>query len=564
MGVPLAFDCQAASRRSSVKPTQLMPRSLLTPRYQILAGVGRTGVPIPRRLRTITAARLGTPPEPDMPAWRKVQAALGVRRRSENKKPGCDLDSTSWYCDWEYLREHIGGVSADEARKLLTDGGYVLLDVSLDEEYKHFHPKGSASAPFFRRVSLSSPSLKKVLQFSLCGLQGVRATEENPDFMAQVRAALPKEGCKGIIVACAFGGTLVKSFHFPEGKESRSLRAAARIAKELNTAGLSATEKTRVLHLKGGLNQYFLQGGDGEGEGSEFEPRVGIVQDDVQPPSTGRQNRNRKEEVPFLLDLFYSKEDRERAYQAYSLDKNGSNIAFSEPLMLISLLSPILLTVWFLGPLIQLRLLEFLAAPPWEQGGAASAGGSLGINLSDGVTDSTIVSATLRDRLMELQAQQQQQAASFAQEAAQDRLLVTAEAPLGETGTVVAAAAAATFFAAATVLLPARYLMTWYPKVERARKEEPWNIITQTTDPWLRPLRKIFPGEGLEGVDPSPLVALVLMSYLDEALLGGAGVLLGGVPNVPLQEALQSMIITQRILFLIGALGLGFRRTGVL
>ena len=75
-------------------------------------------------------------------------------------------------------------------------------------------------------------------------------------------------GAKGVIVACAAGGTSRGTRNFPTGKSSRSLIVSALLVQ----AGLVAP--SNVVHLAGGLNAYFKEGLPGEGEG-EWEDRSG-------------------------------------------------------------------------------------------------------------------------------------------------------------------------------------------------------------------------------------------------------------------------------------------------
>ena len=53
-----------------------------------------------------------------------------------------------------------------------------------------------------------------------------------------------------------------------------------------------------------------------------------------------------------------------------------------------------------------------------------------------------------------------------------------------------------------TVLLTARFILSFFPRLERLRKrEQPWIAIAQATDPVLQPIRSF-----IKHVRPSPLV----------------------------------------------------------
>jgi hypothetical protein len=79
-------------------------------------------------------------------------------------------------------------------------------------------------------------------------------------------------GAKGVILACAAGGTLRGTTNFPDGQASRSLMAARELLR------LEDVSKGRlaVAHLQGGVSAWVAAGNAGEGTG-EWSARKGRV-----------------------------------------------------------------------------------------------------------------------------------------------------------------------------------------------------------------------------------------------------------------------------------------------
>ncbi|PRW59516.1 rhodanese-like domain-containing chloroplastic [Chlorella sorokiniana] len=151
-------------------------------------------------------------------------------------------------------------VDEDEALALASKGA-VIVDVRLADDFKKEHIEGAISVPMFRLTQGNSKwdNVKRFVMGSLA----MKATERDPDFLANFAAALGGNKRKTIIVACAVGGTLDtvvrvattgKSAQDPDrafGRETRSLKACY----ELMQAGY-----TNVIHLKGGLSSWRYNG----------------------------------------------------------------------------------------------------------------------------------------------------------------------------------------------------------------------------------------------------------------------------------------------------------------
>jgi YggT family protein len=66
-----------------------------------------------------------------------------------------------------------------------------------------------------------------------------------------------------------------------------------------------------------------------------------------------------------------------------------------------------------------------------------------------------------------------------------------------------------------------RIVLSWYPKMDLNRL--PLNLVAWPTEPLLKPTRAVVPPAF--GVDVSPIVWVLLLSFLREVLLGQQGVL---------------------------------------
>jgi len=139
--------------------------------------------------------------------------------------------------------------------------GWVLLDVSPEEDFAGFHAAGSVNAPTLRYTSGGS-DVRSVLRGVAFASLAVKPTEDDWDGFREKAMAALGGSAPGVIVACAAGGTLRKTTNFPSGQASRSLFAAEAL---ISNAGL---DPKQVVHLRGGLAAWFADGGAGEG-GSE-------------------------------------------------------------------------------------------------------------------------------------------------------------------------------------------------------------------------------------------------------------------------------------------------------
>jgi len=88
-------------------------------------------------------------------------------------------------------------------------------------------------------------------------------------------------------------------------------------------------------------------------------------------------------------------------------------------------------------------------------------------------------------------------------------------------GAKAASAVLGPLFAVSTILFIVRIVMTWYPSVPYTKL--PWVLAYAPTEPLLKPTRALVPPVG--GVDVSPIIWVMMISFMNEILLGKQGLL---------------------------------------
>jgi len=201
--------------------------------------------------------------------------AVAAKSNPKAKDKGKDLGRSGQSKKWVEARKVLvdGGltsVSGVEAREMLKrEGGKaVLVDVRPAADYEDFHATGSVSAQFYRYPDSSDMFTLSMVRQIAYAAQGVQPVEKNKNFVADAKEAIG--GAETVIVACASGGTMVETENFPLGQASRSLLGAA----DLISAGVI---KGKAYHLKGGLNSWFKEGGEGEGKKDAWDDTSGRV-----------------------------------------------------------------------------------------------------------------------------------------------------------------------------------------------------------------------------------------------------------------------------------------------
>lgn len=183
-------------------------------------------------------------------------------RVSSGQPPG-------WYAKADAMKAAgVKSLSPKDASDAMAKG-WLLVDVSPEEEFVAYHATGSVNVPAVKLGAGADSTALSSLRGALFSSQGVQATYENPDFVAEVRAAMAKAKAKGVIFCCAYGGTLTGSVNFPDGQASRSLLAVAKLVMEEKETAAT------VAHLRGGTPAWFKDGFPGEGADAEWDPKRG-------------------------------------------------------------------------------------------------------------------------------------------------------------------------------------------------------------------------------------------------------------------------------------------------
>ncbi|KAI5079824.1 hypothetical protein GOP47_0005303 [Adiantum capillus-veneris] len=186
---------------------------------------------------------LPLPLNPHLHLKRPVQLQL---RASVATKPSKSPAEEDWKVKREYLlKNQVRSVNAKEAYRLQKEDDFVILDVRPEGDFKEIHPEGAVNVQIYRLIKeWTAWDIARRAAFAFFGI--FQGTEENPEFLNEVRSKLEKD--KRIIVACAAGGTMRPSQNLAEGQQSRSLIAAYL---------LKLDGYKNVAHLEGGLRSWF-------------------------------------------------------------------------------------------------------------------------------------------------------------------------------------------------------------------------------------------------------------------------------------------------------------------
>ena len=161
---------------------------------------------------------------------------------------------------------------SDEVLDLVEDKKAVLVDVRLAPDYDEVHAINAVSVPLFR--SIQTLSIENAIKSVFYTLNGVKGTEENPEFVDALKAVYSglSEGQR-LYFMCDGGGTCEAVPGFIYGKRSRSLQA---IYKAVSDADLP---QDRLGHVKGGLRGWASEGNLGlAGEDVEsWKKKAGAV-----------------------------------------------------------------------------------------------------------------------------------------------------------------------------------------------------------------------------------------------------------------------------------------------
>ena len=154
------------------------------------------------------------------------------------------------------------GVSGKVAVELVGEGKITIVDVRSKEEFQKGHIPGSINVPLFRRIEgWSVFKAARRFQFALFGQIG---TEFNSGFLTEWKEKVgPTSNTKLVLVDTSAMGTLEGTEAFPDGKPCHALMA-------IYLASISGYEAYDMDHLKGGIDEYALAGGDIDGSLEAF------------------------------------------------------------------------------------------------------------------------------------------------------------------------------------------------------------------------------------------------------------------------------------------------------
>mmetsp|Transcript_11996 Transcript_11996/g.36450 ORF Transcript_11996/g.36450 Transcript_11996/m.36450 type:complete len:234 (-) Transcript_11996:1007-1708(-) len=134
----------------------------------------------------------------------------------------------------------------EEVLDMVEDGKAVLVDVRLAEDYEQVHAINAKSVPLFQRIQ--TVSVENAIKSVFYALNGVKGTEENPNFVSGVEEVFRGLGQgQRLYFMCDAGGTCEAVPGFIYGKQSRSLQAVYKAVDEANVPA------DMVGHVAGGL-----------------------------------------------------------------------------------------------------------------------------------------------------------------------------------------------------------------------------------------------------------------------------------------------------------------------
>ena len=148
----------------------------------------------------------------------------GVKSAVVNKTLAGD-EYTIWpVCHTFLVERGLQSLEPAEARREVSEGRAILLDVRLRDSYDDEHAVGALSAPLFRDIQggrQGTAGMFDQLKKIAMGGFAMRATERNPNFVEDVAAVVGSDAVGGdcrLIVMCSIGGTLDTFIRRPNRK----------------------------------------------------------------------------------------------------------------------------------------------------------------------------------------------------------------------------------------------------------------------------------------------------------------------------------------------------------
>eukprot|EP00240_Pyramimonas_obovata_P016119 CAMPEP_0118920986 /NCGR_PEP_ID=MMETSP1169-20130426/394_1 /TAXON_ID=36882 /ORGANISM="Pyramimonas obovata, Strain CCMP722" /LENGTH=302 /DNA_ID=CAMNT_0006861629 /DNA_START=118 /DNA_END=1026 /DNA_ORIENTATION=+ len=170
--------------------------------------------------------------------------------------------TTQWVDQEVMLREKdIRSLTAFEAKSLITNKNYMIIDVRKPEEFQKRHVRGSVNVPLFTTSKADSP--KDAIKTGILAALSMSATNENPFFVEMVRAALKEDTAGIIMVDSSEFGTLNRTMANNRATMSRSLVGIYCLLVDAPDITIP------IAHCEGGIYTLYA-------EGLPSEPRPGV------------------------------------------------------------------------------------------------------------------------------------------------------------------------------------------------------------------------------------------------------------------------------------------------
>lgn len=160
----------------------------------------------------------------------------------------------TWRSTFTKMVEERGlrAIERQEVLELMQEKDAVLLDVLLEEEFKENSVEGAVNVPMFREIQ--GTSISDTLKRAITGICGVKGTERNPDFEAQVLEKYPKD--KPIIIVCKRGGKVYMPQFPPDYPDTEKFKQFVDTDRYTTSCKAAA-----LLYDAGYTNLYVLAGG---------------------------------------------------------------------------------------------------------------------------------------------------------------------------------------------------------------------------------------------------------------------------------------------------------------
>lgn len=160
------------------------------------------------------------------------------------------------------LREkQIRSLTPFEAKSLVNNKGYVLIDVRMPSDFLKRHPRGAVNVPLFTTSKSETPA--DVLKAGLLATMSIVATKENPFFVDMVRAEVKADTVGIVVVDDSKLGTLNRTYANNKATRCRAIVAIFCLLTDAPDITIP------ISHSDGGVEALY-------NDGFPSEPRPGV------------------------------------------------------------------------------------------------------------------------------------------------------------------------------------------------------------------------------------------------------------------------------------------------